>query len=80
MVGSYRRDRCALMCVQTTVPVYFLADTHHHKDEDIRKYGKVCLAFSDTSAQNYVSISGDAEVLTDRNLIRELWDVPAKAW
>ena len=28
--------------------VFFLADARHHKDVDIRKYPKVCLAFSDT--------------------------------
>ena len=26
--------------------VFFLADARHHKDEDIRKYRKVCLAFA----------------------------------
>jgi general stress protein 26 len=60
--------------------VFFLADARHHKDEDIRKYRKICLAFSDTGAQNYVSIAGDAEVLDDRSMIRELWGIPAKAW
>ncbi len=60
--------------------VFFLADARHHKDEDIRSYSKVCLAFSDTSAQYYVSISGDAEVVDDRSMIRQLWDIPAKAW
>jgi hypothetical protein len=52
--------------------VFFLADARHHKDEDIRKYRKVCLAFSDTGGQNYVSVAGDAEVLNDRSMIREL--------
>jgi general stress protein 26 len=60
--------------------VFFLADARHHKDEDISKYRKVCLAFSDTGAQNYVSVAGDAEVLDDRSMIRELWGIPAKAW
>ena len=60
--------------------MFFLADARHHKDEDIRKYRKVCLAFSDTGAQNYVSVAGDAEVLDDRSIIRELWGIPAKAW
>ena len=41
--------------------IYFLTDARHHKDDDIKKYGKVCLAFSDTSAQNYVSIAGNGE-------------------
>ena len=53
--------------------VFFLADARHHKDEDIRKYRKVCLAFADTGAQNYVSVAGDAEILDDRSMIRELW-------
>ena len=60
--------------------VFFLADARHHKDEDIRKYRKVCLAFADTGAQNYVSVAGDAEILDDRSMIRELWGIPAKAW
>jgi len=54
--------------------VFFLADVRHHKDDDIRKNRKVCLAFADTGAQNYVS------VVDDRSMIRELWGIPAKAW
>jgi general stress protein 26 len=60
--------------------VFFLADARHHKDNDVRKYNKVCLAFADTSAQNYVSVAGNAEVSMDRAKIRELWGIPAKAW
>ena len=40
----------------------------------------MCLAFSDTSAQNYVSVAGTAEVLADRTKIRELWSIRAKTW
>jgi general stress protein 26 len=60
--------------------IFFLADARHHKEDDIRTYDKVCLAFSDISAQNYVSIAGSAEVLVDRVKIGELWGLPAKAW
>ena len=60
--------------------IYMLADGRHHKEEDIKKYNKVCLAFSDTSAQKYVSLSGQAEFTTDPQKVRELWDVKAKAW
>ena len=67
----------ALMCVPPHA-VFFLADARHHKDEDIRKYRKVCLAFADTGAQNYVSVAGDAEILHDRSMIRELWGLPAR--
>jgi general stress protein 26 len=44
------------MCAPDEHAVFFLADARHHKDEDISKYRKVCLAFSDTGAQNYVSL------------------------
>ncbi len=60
--------------------VFFLSDARRHKDEEITQYPKVCLAFADTSGQNYVSVSGHAEVGNDRVKIRELWGTPAKAW
>jgi general stress protein 26 len=59
--------------------VFFLADARHHKESDIKRYNKVCLAFSDTGAQNYVSV-GQAEVIVDQPKVREFWGIPAKAW
>ena len=38
--------------------VFFLADARHHKDDDIRKYPKVCLAFSDTAPKLCVGCWG----------------------
>ncbi|MGA8076002.1 MAG: pyridoxamine 5'-phosphate oxidase family protein [Xanthobacteraceae bacterium] len=60
--------------------VYFLSDARRHKDDEISRYSKVCLAFTDTGGQDYVSLSGHAEVSNDRGKIRELWGTPAKAW
>ena len=60
--------------------IYFLSDARRHKDDEIRQYRKVCLAFADTSGQKYVSLAGHAEVSADRSKIRELWGTPAKAW
>ena len=67
------------MRAPTSMPCSSLP-TRATTNEDITKYSKVCLAFSDTGAQNYVSVAGDAEVLNDRSMIRELWGIPAKAW
>ena len=50
--------------------VFFLGDARHQKEDDIKRYSKVCLAFSDISAQNYVSVAGNADVLVDRAKIR----------
>jgi general stress protein 26 len=60
--------------------VFFLADARHQKDDDIKTYSRVCLAFADTGGQKYVSVAGSAEVMADRTKIRELWSTPAKAW
>jgi general stress protein 26 len=59
---------------------YFLADRTNHKTEDLAKYPTVCLAFADTSASKYLSITGEATLSTDRAKIKELWSPWAKAW
>lgn len=59
---------------------YFLTDVDGHKDEEIAQSPQVCLAFADSKGQNYVSVSGLAEVSNDRERIKELWSTPAKAW
>jgi len=60
--------------------VYFLTDVASHKDDEIARWPNVCLAFADTKGQKYVSVSGTAEISNDRELIREIWSTPAKAW
>jgi general stress protein 26 len=59
---------------------YFLTDVNSHKDDEIKQQPNVCLAFAESKGQKYVSISGMAEILNDREKIRELWATPAKAW
>ncbi|NTH49238.1 pyridoxamine 5'-phosphate oxidase family protein [Agrobacterium rhizogenes] len=60
--------------------IYFLTDVASHKDDEIVRRPDVCLAFADTRSRKYVSISGTAQVLNDRERIRELWTTPARAW
>lgn len=60
--------------------IYFFTDDRAHKDDEIRQYHKVGLAFADPRGQKYVSVSGTAAVCRDRKKIEELWTVPAKVW
>ncbi len=60
--------------------IYFFTDLRAHKDDDIRAFPKVCLGFADTSDQKYASVSGTAEVILDRQKIKELWSIPVKIW
>jgi general stress protein 26 len=60
--------------------IWFFTDDRAHKDDEIRDFPKVCLAFADTHRQKYVSVSGHAEGSVDRDKIKELWSIPAKLW
>jgi len=60
--------------------VYFFSDARAEKNEEIRRYPQVCLAFADLRKQKYVSVSGTAEVIEDRDKVKELWSISAKVW
>src|SRR5438876_4192506 len=60
--------------------IYFFTDERAHKDDEIRQHPNICLAFADTSGQKYVSVSGTAEISSNRDKIKELWSIPAKVW
>ena len=60
--------------------IYFLTDARHLKDDEVARYPKLNLAFADTGAMKYVSLSGEAKVTNDRAKIKELWEPTAKAW
>ncbi|RXF67950.1 pyridoxamine 5'-phosphate oxidase family protein [Hansschlegelia zhihuaiae] len=60
--------------------ITFLTDARHHKDDEIAADPDVCLAFAKPGSQNYVSISGVAEVLNDRAAIKDRFNEMAKVW
>jgi general stress protein 26 len=60
--------------------IYFFTDARAHKDEEIVRFPNVCLAFADTSGQKYASVSGTAEIVSDRAIVKELWSIPTRLW
>jgi general stress protein 26 len=60
--------------------VCFLTDADSYKDEEVAANPNVNLAFADAGSHSYVSVTGRAAVSNDRDKIRELFNVPAKAW
>lgn len=70
MAALTRRDENA---------VYFFTDAEAHTDDEVSLSPHVCLAFASDS-QSYVSVTGRAELTNDRQAIRDLWCMPAKAW
>lgn len=60
--------------------IYFLVSATGHKNGQIEAYPEVNLAYADKSKMDFVSISGQAEVLNDRAKIKDLWSDFDKAW
>lgn len=60
--------------------IYFLVDVKGEKDDQIERFPKVTLAFSDIKAHDYVVITGTASVSNDRAKIAELWTGADRAW
>lgn len=60
--------------------ICFLTDEGSYKDEEVAANPNVNLAFADAGANKYVSVTGRAVLSNDRDKIRELFSVPAKAW
>jgi general stress protein 26 len=60
--------------------IYFLTDADAPKAQEIRRNQSVCLALSDNKRQKYVSITGHAEMIDDRDRVEKFWSVYDKAF
>ena len=60
--------------------LWFFTSSNSHKASEIERTPNVNISFVDTSDQRYVSISGTAQLVHDRNKIKELWKPVLKAW
>ena len=81
--GDGRNLRARPMAVRSARDegvIYFLTDADAPKAEEIRRDQTVCLALADNKKQKYVSITGHAEMLDDRERIKKYWSVYDKAF
>jgi general stress protein 26 len=60
--------------------LWFFTSSNSHKASEIERTPNVNVSFIDTDQQHYVSISGDAELVRDKQKIKELWKPILKAW
>lgn len=60
--------------------IWFFTGVSSHKVSEISKLPKVNLSFADPDNQNYVSITGTAQLVRDRKKIDELWRPEFKMW
>ena len=60
--------------------LWFFTSSNSHKASEIERMSKVNVSFVDTKGQRYISISGNAQLVNDRQKIKELWKPILKAW
>ena len=79
--GAHMRARpMAMRSAREEGAIYFLTDVDAPKAEEVRRDATICLALADNKSQKYVSITGRAEIIDDRDRINEIWSIYDKAF
>ncbi|MBW4591953.1 MAG: pyridoxamine 5'-phosphate oxidase family protein [Brasilonema angustatum HA4187-MV1] len=66
--------------VELNGDLWFFTYASSHKVTEIEQQERVNVSFSDPQKQNYVSVSGSAQLVRDRNKLQQLWKPQLKAW
>lgn len=79
--GDRLRSR-PMWCLQDRFDgrLYFFTRRSAHKVEEVERDSHVGLSFARPDRQDYVSVSGRGRILTDPQLIREMWREPMRTW
>ncbi len=60
--------------------LWFFTSSTSHKVYEIERKPQVNVSFASPKDQNYVSLSGTAELVLDKEKMAELWQPQLKAW
>lgn len=66
--------------IQSDSTLWFFTNASTHKVFEIEHRQQVNVSFTSPDKQRYVSISGIAELVRDRNKMQELWKPELQAW
>lgn len=79
--GQHMRARpMAVRPAREEGAIYFLTDVDAPKADEIRQNQSICLALADNRSQKYVSITGHADIIDDRERVEEIWSIYDKAF
>lgn len=78
--GTLRARPMATETLGDEPTLWFFTDDHSAKVDDVRVHEQVCLVYAAPERNRYVSISGSAALVRDREKIDELWKPLHKAW
>ena len=60
--------------------IYFLTDADAPKDGEVEANADVCLTFADSRGNRFVSVTGLADVVADRDVAAKIWKSADKAF
>jgi general stress protein 26 len=60
--------------------LWFFTEASSHKTGEIGRTPKVNASFADPGGRQFASVTGEAQVVTDRAKIKELWNPMLKIW
>lgn len=60
--------------------LWFFSRSRTPKIGELERHHEVNLAYSDPSGQNYVSVSGIAEIIHEQAKVKELWSEGLRTW
>lgn len=66
--------------IEANGDLWFFTNASSHKVNEVDRHQQVNVSFSEPKKQEYVSMSGTAELIQDRNKMQELWKPELKAW
>lgn len=78
--GDFHSRPMATHDIDEDGTMWFFTYESSNKVAEIQQNNRVSLTFSDTGAETYVSTSGVANVVADKNKIDALWNDGLKAW
>lgn len=79
--GSLRSRPMATMGqMDADATLWFFTDASSHKAVEVEQQHQVNVSFAAPDKQRYVSLSGTAHIVRDREKMQELWQPALKAW
>lgn len=78
--GALHSRPMAAQQVEFDGDLWFFTAKGTHKENEIERDQRVNVSFANPDKQHYVSVSGSAECLTDRNKAKQLWHEAYRTW
>jgi general stress protein 26 len=78
--GELRGRPMATQDLDENSELWFFTNDYSAKVDNVMVHPQVCVSYADPAASSYVSISGKAELVRDRDTIRSKWKPLLKAW